>query len=98
MFEVDDDYFIMAECIIHDKCCCIHSAFKDGDDPSGLRLNWAGTSCIGWSSVGEGARFSHESELVHATWMAQRVKLSELNLEHGFFQDCQSYVLHCLVL
>ena len=76
---------IRSPCLIHDEDCLVQVAVKEEDDRSCLRLSWAGTTCIGWSSVGEAARYSHQSEMVHATWMAQRIRLSELALEDGFF-------------
>ena len=79
---------IRSPCLIHDEDCLVQVAVKEEDDSSCLRLSWDGTTCIGWFSVGEGARYSHQSEMVHATWMAQRIRLSELALEDGFFQEC----------
>jgi hypothetical protein len=78
-------------CCIHERECFCDSLDWDelGSDArdQALRFNVAGTTCIGWSSVGTHGRHAHESELIHALWMTQRIVQCERGREDGFFQD-----------
>ncbi len=53
-----------------------------------LRINSAGNTCVGWSSVVGGLTFSHPSEKPHAIWHADRAFKAEQELEHLFFEEC----------
>ena len=53
-----------------------------------LRVNSAGTVCVGWSSVGKRKGFSHCSEVPHSVWLRERQFRAEADLEDMFFQEC----------
>ena len=59
---------------------------EESVDSNALRLNWAGTTCTGWSSVGLQEGFTHVSERTRNVWLLQRVVAAERNMEDGFFQ------------
>ena len=86
---------LQSPCLLH-GLCPVHP--PRGLDDKALRINWAGTSCVGWTSVGKQDRFSHCSERVHAVWLAQRVILEERGLEDGFFQDSVIVFLFVAIL
>lgn len=53
-----------------------------------LRVNVAGTTCIGWSQAGKGLHFADPSERPHAIWATERLRRAELGLEDMFFSEC----------
>ena len=75
-----------SECIIHDQECPGHPRQHEDCDGA-LRVNWAGTECVGWSTVGKQLRYAHRSERTHAIWMTQRIIHAENGKEDGVFQD-----------
>jgi hypothetical protein len=54
---------------------------------STLVFNWGGTTCHGWSSVGDSGGFCDASEKTQAVFVTQRVRMAELNKEDGFFGE-----------
>ena len=75
-----------SECIIHDRECVGHP-WQTSDCHGALRVNWAGTECVGWSTVGKQLRYAHRSERTHAIWLTQRIIQTEDDKEDGVFQD-----------
>lgn len=75
-----------SHCIVHDRECPGYARMM-GQHVDCLRINTAGTTCVGWSSVGKSERFAHTSERVHAVWLVQRIILAETLKEDGFMQD-----------
>lgn len=78
---------LLSDCLACDDRCPVSVKRDRLDSDHILRLNWAGTSCVGWTSVGKQDRFCHASERVHNIWLLQRVVLEERDREDGFFQD-----------
>ena len=76
-----------AYCIQHQDCRCPLLP-ADFNDTTKLRLNWSGTTCVGWSAVGHQKGHADASERDHHVWTAQRVALAEEGKEDGFFQEC----------
>ena len=77
---------LAAPCEVH-GCECPHAgALPEGD--SALSVNFAGTTCVGWSTVGLRQEFAHVSERTHAIWLSQRAIMAIKKAEHGFFQEC----------
>ena len=76
---------LRSPCLTHGVACPLAEARAEGD--KSLALNWAGTTCIGWSSVGKRETFSHISERTHAVWLTTRICQAEQRKEDGFFQD-----------
>lgn len=72
-------------CASHGRACPLAERLADHDQR--LVFNFAGTTCIGWSTVGKRGGFSDSSERTHAVWMTQRICMVEQKKEHGFFQD-----------
>ena len=66
---------------------CGRDPLLDEDD-SVLVFNWGGTTCHGWSSVGDSGGFAHASEKAHAVFLTQRIRMVELKKEHGFWGEC----------
>ena len=64
-----------------EPCCMPPSQQK-------LRVNVAGTTCIGWSQAGKGLHFADPSERPHAIWATERLRRAELGLEDMFFAEC----------
>ena len=80
---------LCSPCVIHGRDCPMAARLPDGDGR--LLLNFAGTTCVGWSTVGKRGGFSDGSERTHAVWMTQRICMAEQRKEHGFFQECTRY-------
>ena len=53
-----------------------------------LRINSAGASCVGWSSVGQQRRRADPSKVPHAIWLNERLAFAEGDREDLFFQEC----------
>ena len=89
-----------AYCEVHEGLCSVDrwatacqqgsssSSGSSSHKPQPLRLNSAGTVCVGWSSVGKRKRFGHSSELPHSVWLRERQYRAESDLEDMFFQEC----------
>ena len=79
-------------CLVHERTMCkLGPCGRDqllDEDDRVLKLNWAGTTCKGWSSVGDSGGFCDASEKTHAVFVTQRVRMAELNTEDGFFGEC----------
>ena len=76
-------------CLIH-ECACALSQPRAEDDKS-LSINWAGTTCTCWSTVGKRETFAHGSERTHAVWLTTRVCQAEAQREDGFMQECTRF-------
>ena len=67
-------------------------AFKRGKVSSfsrrGVRINFAGNTCKGWSMVGKQRFFSDPSELAHSVWIVERRLLAEMGQEDAFVSEC----------
>ena len=83
---------VTCECLVHPggKCKLDASGRDNFLDrlPNVLKINWSGTTCKGWSSLGDQGRFCDMSEKTHAVWLTQRARMSELGHEDGFFGEC----------
>ena len=55
-----------------------------------LMINTAGVECLAWTPKGLQARWSHDSEGVHAVWLAERRALGERDQEDLAFLECSS--------
>lgn len=86
-----------SECRIHGGCCAIDASRGRVYFDDALEVDWAGTTCTGWSSVGTQARFAHMSERTHCVWLVQRVVLAEAGKESCFFQAFVSLLTSCRV-
>ena len=53
-----------------------------------LRLNLAGTTCTGWSSVGKKLQYADPSERPHAIWSVERLSRAEASLEDVVISEC----------
>lgn len=60
----------------------------DRDQSAGLRVSFAGTTCKGWSSVGNRKYFGDKSELIHNVWVVERLLRAERQEEDCFFSEC----------
>ena len=58
------------------------------DCPAPLRINTAGTTCVGWSSAGKSLQFRDPSERPHAIWSVERLRRAELQVEDVFVSEC----------
>jgi hypothetical protein len=80
-------------CMVHEQQCKLEPSGREiqmDDDDRVLKLNWAGTTCKGWSTVGDSGGFCDASEKIHAVFVTQRARMAELNKEDGFFGECTS--------
>lgn len=80
-------------CVVHRKLCSLfppsQRSQSDGDNPSQpLVMNFAGTTCRGWSSAGKGRHFSDPSERPHSIWITERRYRAEELLEDMFISEC----------
>lgn len=79
---------VAAHCVAHSRDC---NPFPEEPDPSSsqsLRLNFAGTTCRGWSAAGKNGRFSDPSERPHAIWLMERKYRASKLMEDAFFSEC----------
>lgn len=76
----------VSDCLVHNKKCPATPPLPR-DMPSALRVNWAGTTCTGWTAVGQQLRFADPSERCHAVWLAERQQKALDNTEDMFFQE-----------
>ncbi|CAJ1412420.1 unnamed protein product, partial [Effrenium voratum] len=58
------------------------------EGPRKLRINFAGTTCKGWSMAGKQLQFSDVSERPHAVWITERFRRAEVAEEDLFFSEC----------
>ena len=78
-----------AQCYVHDKKCIAHPGCHHEFDPlTDMCWDFAGTTCVGWSSMGKQRGFADPSERTHAIWLAERIKRGRSRREAGFFQEC----------
>ncbi|CAE7832218.1 hypothetical protein AK812_SmicGene40435 [Symbiodinium microadriaticum] len=66
-------------CVMHEQDCPLY-ALPDVNTECArgvLRLNFAGTTCRGWSKAGKMRYFSDPSERPHAVWLCDRVRESQ---------------------
>ncbi|CAE7244378.1 unnamed protein product [Symbiodinium sp. CCMP2592] len=82
-------------CIVHEGMCPVFPQGSDAGQRSctmpsqqKLRVNVAGTTCIGWSQAGKGLHFADPSERPHAIWATERLRRAELEREDVFFSEC----------
>ena len=67
---------------------CDNACDLEGERP--LSVCFAGVACDGWSSMGLQKRYSHDSELPHSVWVAERIARAQQNVEDLAFVECTS--------
>ena len=77
-------------CVVHNRRCSLfpESCQPDDDQLQPLVMNFAGTTCRGWSSAGKSRHFSDPSERPHAVWVTERRYRAEELQEALFFSEC----------
>lgn len=77
-------------CVMHEQDCPLYT--KPECAKGTLRLNFAGTTCRGWSKAGKMRYFSDPSERPHAVWLCDRFRESQRSdwPEDLFFSECTS--------
>ena len=78
-------------CLVHERECLVSEPVHPRDNdkyPTPLKISFAGTTCVGWSSAGKHGRYAHVSERVHAVWLSERAAKAEHDLEDVVFQEC----------
>ncbi|CAE7319270.1 unnamed protein product [Symbiodinium sp. CCMP2456] len=77
-------------CYVHDNMCLTDRGLHLQDEQSQvpLRVNLAGTTCVGWSAVGSRKGFGHTSEVAHSVWLNERLHNAEALKEDMFIHEC----------
>ena len=77
-------------CVVHNRRCSLfpESCQPDDDQLQPLVMNFAGTTCRGWSAAGKSRHFSDPSERPHAVWVTERRYRAEELQEALFFSEC----------
>ena len=78
-------------CLVHERECLVSEPVHPRDNdkyPAPLKISFAGTTCVVWSSAGKHERYAHVSERVHAVWLSGRAAKAERDLEDVVFQEC----------
>ena len=87
MFDGSSSY-----CYVHDNMCFTDRglSLQDEQQPGQvpLRMNLAGTTCVGWSAVGVRKGFGHTSEVAHSVWLNERMHKAEVLKEDMFIHEC----------
>ena len=76
----------VSACLVHGKTCPATPP-QPNDLPSAVRVNWAGTTCTGWTAIGQQLRYADPSERCHAVWLAERQQKALDGTEDMFFQE-----------
>ena len=83
-------------CDIHHRMCPVFDPHDEEtpakDQP--LRVNFAGSPCVAWSSVGTKAKGAHTSERDFSIWLAERAARADQRRENVFFQECTERFPH----
>ena len=74
-------------CLVHTDRKCPSVPAQPSDLPSAVHINWAGTTCTGWTPVGEQLRYADPSERCHAVWVTERMQRALDGTEDMFFQE-----------
>ena len=77
-------------CVVHNRRCSLFPERSQSTDDQlqPLVMNFAGTTCRGWSSAGKSRHFSDPSERPNAIWISERRYRCEKLLESIFFSEC----------
>ena len=67
---------------------CDNACDLEGERP--LSVCFAGVTCDGWSSMGLQKRYSHDSELPHSVWVAERIARAQQSVEDLAFVEFTS--------
>ena len=86
-----------APCLVHKTSCrllCPEAVPDDDSDDDDhktgqrMRINFAGNTCKGWSTIGGQLRFADPSEREHCLWLGERKVRAENKEESMFFEEC----------
>ena len=80
---------LMTKCLVHNQYCAAYPETTEDDQGlSKVRISVAGVTCNGWSAMGGGLKYAHESELIHNIYTCERMVRAESKHEDIAFTEC----------